>query len=827
MDDQPTQVSQNTRPLGTPEERKRVHGCFTALVVVIPFLVVMIAGFAWVSTVFPPFTPGPILTIDLGRMGGYAALLAIIGLPVLLFLKKPRFTLWRGLGLTFVVAAGHAFLGGGILAIDRGVLEYPGFPYLVPSILTIIYVAVVMYLLRDRYFGDGFKVPVALLGLALGLLLSWGWIYVGVLGTPFETLMSIIEALSYALLGSLFVTLPFTFDQDFPKDNPFWTAAIAGAALMGMFPAVMATRGFQLQGVYVAAGIVAAGLAAGSLLTLDESPSTRRLWPAVTTFLFGALVVPFIWSEGLEGDWMLTELGQIWSQALLIVAITAVVLDVLLLALHGVIAPRIGSPIVPAVLAVLFLVGVPAVYVLTGNPGFTPDTFFVVMEDQADTSFARDIEDRDERVTAVYEALVKQAEEDQEDLRAFLDERNIEYTPYYLVNGMEVNGGRLLRLQIARQPGVARILESPQTRPIQDDETKPLDISAAIDSLSEAGSEPLSSASYVTNSDSGLITWGLADMKVDRVWEELEVNGEGIIVGNADSGVDWTHPDLRDNYLGRDGNIDYTWFDPWEGTTEPTDDGGHGTHTAGTSFGADGIGVAPGAQWIACRNLARNLGNPAFYLDCMQFLFAPFPLDGDPFEDGDPTRGAHVTNNSWGCPPEEGCDGETMGIGIEHLRDAGQMMVISAGNDGPVCESIGIPATNDDGFSVGAVGPGGSIEGFSSRGPAIDYDGDILVKPDVAAPGFGVYSAAVGGGYVISQGTSMAGPHVAGLVALVWSANPDLIGDIDQTEFIITRTAEFRETEIVCGGETDQQNNVYGYGFVNAYEAVRQAQEVR
>ena len=101
---------------------------------------------------------------------------------------------------------------------------------------------------------------------------------------------------------------------------------------------------------------------------------------------------------------------------------------------------------------------------------------------------------------------------------------------------------------------------------------------------------------------------------------------------------------------------DYNWFDPWNGKPSPYDDGGHGTHTLGTIVGQNGIGIAPDATWFACANLNRNLANPALYLDCMQFMLAPFPQDGDPFTDGDPTRAADVLNNSWGCPELEGCD---------------------------------------------------------------------------------------------------------------------------------------------------------------------------
>ena len=100
-------------------------------------------------------------------------------------------------------------------------------------------------------------------------------------------------------------------------------------------------------------------------------------------------------------------------------------------------------------------------------------------------------------------------------------------------------------------------------------------------------------------------------------------------------------------------------------------------------LGKGGIGVAPDAQWIACVNLERNLGNPPLYLNCMQFMLAPFPHNGDPLKDGDPTRAAYVLNNSWGCPTLEGCDAESLRPAVDALRKAGIFVAVSAGNDGP------------------------------------------------------------------------------------------------------------------------------------------------
>ena len=116
-------------------------------------------------------------------------------------------------------------------------------------------------------------------------------------------------------------------------------------------------------------------------------------------------------------------------------------------------------------------------------------------------------------------------------------------------------------------------------------------------------------------------------------------------------------------------------------------------------------------------------------------------------------------------------------------------MVVSAGNDGPICSTLdNPPAIYASVFSVGAVDKGGNVAPFSSRGP-VTIDGSGRTKPDIAAPGVDVVSSLPNGTYGPESGTSMAGPHLAGVVALMWSANPALKGDIDRTEQILSQTA--------------------------------------
>jgi subtilisin family serine protease len=222
--------------------------------------------------------------------------------------------------------------------------------------------------------------------------------------------------------------------------------------------------------------------------------------------------------------------------------------------------------------------------------------------------------------------------------------------------------------------------------------------------------------------------------------------------------------------------------------------------------------------------LNRNLGNPALYLDCMQFMLAPFPQGGDPLKDGDPARAADVLNNSWGCPELEGCDPNALLYAANHLRDAGIFVVASTGNDGPNCNTVNSPLPlYDSVFSVGAIDRSRDIAIFSSRGP-VTADGSGRVKPDIAAPGVDVLSSVPGGGYAAESGTSMAGPHVVGAVALLWSAQPSLVGDIDRTEQLLTQTADpyTGSTSDGCF-EGGVPNDAYGYGILDVYSAVKEA----
>jgi subtilisin family serine protease len=364
-----------------------------------------------------------------------------------------------------------------------------------------------------------------------------------------------------------------------------------------------------------------------------------------------------------------------------------------------------------------------------------------------------------------------------------------------------VTGGPAVRAWLSRRSDVDRVLLSQRLRPLP--------------------AAPPTSHGAKPGPDRP--QWNITMVGADRVWSQLGATGTGIVVGSSDSGVDGGHPALAKGFRGGSDS----WYDPARHTRAPTDTAGHGTHTLASAVGRTGTGVAPGASWVGCVNLYRNLGNPARYLDCLQFMLAPFPPGGDPFTDGRPERAPHVLTNSWGCPRIEGCDEGALRQATAALAAAGIFVVVAAGNTGPFCGSVDDPpAPYPDVLTVGAVDRDREVASFSSRGPV---DGGA-VKPDLVAPGVDVLSAMPDGGYDEQSGTSMATPHVAGVVALMWSANPALIGDLARTRDILRGTAQPARPTYLSRKERDrcgQDANITGAGLVDAFAAVQAARAAR
>jgi serine protease AprX len=449
------------------------------------------------------------------------------------------------------------------------------------------------------------------------------------------------------------------------------------------------------------------------------------------------------------------------------------------------------------------------------GPGETA-SLLVVLRDQADLSGSATLSGPDRR-RFVYEALRSTADASQAGLRRRLAQAGVRFHSFFLVNMIEVESSRALAEELALRDDVALVAAN---RPARFAGPRPPE--AAISPASETAIEA-----------------SLELVEAPSVWD-LGFTGQGVVVGVADTGMDWEHPALKGRYRGFDGTSashSYNWHDsihdPSPGnpcgsdSPAPCDDDTHGTHVTGTAVGSDGgenlIGMAPAARWIGCRNMDRGVGTPARYTECFQFFLAPTDSAG---ANPRPELGADVTSNSWGCPPSEGCtDPDVLRAVFENVRAAGIFVAVAAGNSGPSCSTIDtVPGFYDAAFSVGASSIVDTIAGFSSRGP-VTVDGSNRVKPDVVAPGVAIRSSIPGSAYARYSGTSMATPHVAGAVALLWSAAPALANHVPETEALLRATAVHLTSAEECGGVSGSAvpNPVFGWGRIDIAAAVAAA----
>lgn len=453
-----------------------------------------------------------------------------------------------------------------------------------------------------------------------------------------------------------------------------------------------------------------------------------------------------------------------------------------------------------------------APWVLQRTEGGATAEFLVVLSEQADLSGAAALPTKLEKGLFVTERLLATARESQRGLLSELRRRGVPHRPFYVVNAVWVRGDRELAVALAARDGVDRVEGNPVVRNVVEP--------------TEEGRGPASLAPFA-------IEPGITQTRAPEVWAAGHT-GQGVVVGGQDTGVQWAHPALQAQYRGWSGgqaNHDYSWHDAIHSgggvcgadSPVPCDDGSHGTHTMGTVVGDDGagnqIGMAPGAKWIACRNMDRGNGTPATYLECFEFFLAPYPVGGTPAQ-GDPAMAPDVTNNSWGCPPAEGCNATTLLAAVEAQRAAGILTVASAGNTGSGCSTVSDPpAIHAAALTVGALTTGtSSIASFSSRGP-VTVDGSGRMKPDIAAPGTSTRSSVPTNGYGSKSGTSMAGPHAAGAAALLLSAKPALIGQPDAAADVLRQSA-VAIVSTSCSSPGGDPNNVFGHGRLDVKAAI-------
>ena len=414
--------------------------------------------------------------------------------------------------------------------------------------------------------------------------------------------------------------------------------------------------------------------------------------------------------------------------------------------------------------------------------------FYVILTTQADLSSAAALKAKVDKTTYVFEHLKAVADQTQGPVMDYLRSMGVKGKPYYIQNMIEVGkAGRNVVEGLVAWSDVAQImpLPSPQMDPVIQGMSPEQRIFA--------------------------IEWNITRVGAPDVWA-MGITGQGMVVADNDTGVQYDHPALVNQYRGNlgGGNFDhnYNWWDAWGGTPSPTpvDYDGHGTHTMGTMVGDDGganqIGVAPGAQWVACAGLN---------LECFEFFLTPWDLSG---QYPDPSKAPDSINNSW--YDTSGFDYRPI---VQALNAAGIAVIKSAGNWGSACSTISPPGNVPEIIATAAFGQGDVIASFSSRGPDSTY-GQTILKPEVAAPGVNVRSSYPTNTYDYLSGTSMAAPHSTASVALIWSAAPCLQGDVPTTKQIMMETAEAK-IDAQCVPFVDHPNDVWGWGILDEVAAVQ------
>jgi subtilisin family serine protease len=265
-----------------------------------------------------------------------------------------------------------------------------------------------------------------------------------------------------------------------------------------------------------------------------------------------------------------------------------------------------------------------------------------------------------------------------------------------------------------------------------------------------------------------------ADIDATDAWD-ITTGSRDVVIGVIDSGVDITHPDLAaniwvnpgetpNNGIDDDGNgfiDDVNGWDFYDNDNSPNDGNGHGTHVAGTigAVGNNNLGIA-GVNWHVSLLPLRFLGNDGsgWTSDAVAAVNYATMLKRD-FD-----INVAATNNSWGG----GGYSRTLDRAIQAANDEGIMFIAAAGNQGTNNDANPSYPTNYSSpnvISVAALNRSDNLASFSNYG---------ATTVDVGAPGVSIYSTLPGNSYGSFSGTSMAAPHVAGVVGLLNAAKPGI-----------------------------------------------------
>jgi subtilisin family serine protease len=434
--------------------------------------------------------------------------------------------------------------------------------------------------------------------------------------------------------------------------------------------------------------------------------------------------------------------------------------------------------------------------------------FILVMAEQADLSAAYEM-DWDTRGWYVYHTLKETAARTQAPVIAALEAAGVRYESFFAGNEIYVYDGSRAVLNQALVAGEIQEVRAPVE----------ITLTTPRFELVQPGPAP--------QIQTQATAWGIVDARAPDFWAQFGLRGEGVRVASIDTGAQWDHPALREAYACKDNpSSPACWRDPTNTCSAglPCDNHGHGTHTIGTMVGSDSptvqhrVGMAPGAQWIACKGCSERGCSSVHLLACADWLLAP---------GGNPANRPQVVNNSWG-----GNFGYDLSIAnvLKAWRDAGILPVFSAGNSGSACSTLLSPAAYPEALAVGAYSNDNmwyngylhryrEIAIFSSRGPSAIGD-QPYTKPNLSAPGISIISSVPTNGWGYGSGTSMSAPHVAGAAALLYACAPALRGNMSATFELLQQTADPPIFSGTCGDPGDGVSNfTYGYGYLNVLRA--------
>ena len=404
------------------------------------------------------------------------------------------------------------------------------------------------------------------------------------------------------------------------------------------------------------------------------------------------------------------------------------------------------------------------------------------------------VADKNQRRKMMADDLRRQADRSQENIRAYLRNKNLSFQKLWIDNSLVVTATPDVVAELAAMPEVMQVKKN----------------------------EVLTRA-VVPAAATGGVENNILRINADALWAQ-GISGAGSVVACLDSGVDGLHPDLAPKFTAGG------WFNPIAplcgdislgltcgpcglNETSPCDTDGHGTGVAGVMVGGTvgvnaptAIGVAPDATWMAVK-IFDDHPDTTQQKSPLSTIHAAFQWLLDPVDKPVPD----VVVNSWDLAgPNQFID--EFQSDIQLLKAAGISVVFAAGNTGPYPASSVSPGNYPEALAVGSVNSFDVVSSFSARGPSA-YDG-VTTYPDIVAPGENIRTADISfnGAFNFDQtvsGTSFAAPHVAGVVALLRQAFP--VASMDDIEGALLMSAEDLGTQ--------GPDNSYGYGLIDAQAA--------